>query len=260
MRTTSSTTRLMLLLVKVLISISQRALEVNGFQKTISSMIKDFELQHQVSFVIIEASAHYMDSDEWSTSPQAMLALTSLRKVTAMHNFSKEIGAVLKANRAVNGVLLKRKRDETELDSKRLKVTRRFMESFNEARKEAFLIRGLPQPNPRQRCPWDVNSHQKLHVQLVINDGCGVDLSLLSKKSPKNEAECDLCLTAIEDGALYFAPLPFSPDCPGEGGSNEVLGEASAPSAVEDEALEIHHMRREDDDDGDDDDNGNDND
>lgn len=100
-------------------------------------------------------------------------------------------------------------------------------------------------------------------MQLVINDGCGVDLSLLSKKSPKNEAECDLCLTAIEDGALYFAPLPFSTDCLGEGGSNEVLGEASAPSAVEDEALEIHHMRREDDDrddDGDDDDNGNDND
>lgn len=97
-------------------------------------------------------------------------------------------------------------------------------------------------------------------MQLVINDGCGVDLSLLSKKSPKNEAECELCLTAIEDGALYFAPLPFSTDCLGEGGSNEVLGEASAPSAVEDEALEIHHMRREDDDDGDDDDNGNDND
>lgn len=108
---------------------SQRALEVNGFQKTISSMvsllslseatssceykIKDFEPQHQVSFVIIKASAHYMDSDEWSASPQAMLALTSLRKVTEMHNFSKEIGAVLKANRAVNGVLLKRKRDET---------------------------------------------------------------------------------------------------------------------------------------------------
>lgn len=125
----------------------------------------------------------------------------------------------------------------------------------DEARKEAYLMRGLPQPNPRQRCSWDLNNHRKLHVQLVINDGCGVDLPLLSKKSPKNETECDRCLSAIEGGAVYFAPLSLSPDGPGEGCPNEVLGEASAPSAVEDEALESHHVRREDDDDDNDNDN-----
>lgn len=54
-----------------------------------------------------------MDSDEWTASPQAMLALTSLRKVTEMHSLSKAIGIMLKANQTVNGTLLKRKRDET---------------------------------------------------------------------------------------------------------------------------------------------------
>lgn len=52
-------------------------------------------------------------------------------------------------------------------------------------------------------------------MQLVINDGCGVDLSLLSNQRPKSEGECDLCLKAIEDGALYFAPLPLPPGGPG---------------------------------------------
>ncbi|OXG73507.1 hypothetical protein C349_06497 [Cryptococcus neoformans var. grubii Br795] len=39
--------------------------------------------------------------------------------------------AMLKTNRAVNGALLIRKQDETELDPKRLKVTRRLMKSFS---------------------------------------------------------------------------------------------------------------------------------
>ncbi|KIR59904.1 hypothetical protein I314_04339 [Cryptococcus bacillisporus CA1873] len=241
---------------------TQRALEVNAFHRTITSMIKDFELQHQVSFVIIKASAHHMDSDEWTASPQAMLALTSLRKVTEMHNLSIAIGIMLKANQTVNGTLLKRKRDETALESKRLKVTRRLTESFNEARKNAFLMRGLPEPDPRQRCSWDLNIQRKLRVQLVINDGCGVDLSLLSKKRPKSEGECDLCLKAIEDGDLYFAPLPLPPGRPGEGCSSDVLGEASAATAVEVETLGSRHARREEDDDGegDGDNNGNGND
>lgn len=85
---------------------------------------------------------------------------------------------------------------------------------------------GLPEPDPRQRCSWDPNIQRKLRVQLVINAGCGVDLSLLSKKRPKSEGEYDLCLKAIEDGALYFTPLPLPPGGLGEGSSGEVLGEA----------------------------------
>lgn len=119
-------------------------------------------------------------------------------------------------------------------------------------------MRGLPEPDTRQRCSWDLNIQRKLRVQLVINDGCGVDLSLLSKNRPKSEEECDLCLNAIEDGDLYFAPLPLPPGRPGGGCSSDVLGEASAATAVEAETLGSRHARREeDDDDGEDDANNN---